>query len=98
HPTSTLFPYTTLFRSFPHEPGLLDADVEVVPRQPLTDVTRARRVEARIAVPLAQRSTPVAFEARRDLEEIPDPAIAARQQCLERDRKSTRLNSVTIRS
>src|SRR5229473_1376583 len=47
---------------FAQEPGLLDADVEVVPRECLRRLPRPARIEAGVALPLAQRPPPIAVE------------------------------------
>src|SRR5690242_20988797 len=79
-PTSTLFPYTTLFRSHPH--------------QPLAD----RRVEAGVD----ERDVPV-VDVRTVQLDVPAAAdhgevvrlglVVVDEVVLDRDRKSTRLNS-----
>src|SRR3712207_7001672 len=86
-PRSTLFPYTTLFRSGPDQPmgsGEREGETE-----------DPGRVLELVAVQLAQLLQPVAHRLRVH-EELGGHLLAAavvQQPGAERDRKSTRLNS-----
>src|SRR5205814_9920185 len=79
HPTSTLFPYTTLFRSLPRaRPARAHRRPDG--RRGHARATRRARLGARI--PARRGRNP------------PHRVIAARaRRCRDRDRKSTRLNS-----
>src|SRR2546422_6285699 len=79
-PRSTLFPYTTLFRSHPRAAGGAEGVRVLSPAAPVGLEPRARADEPRLharALPRARRR---------------DPPRGARDSVLE-DRKSTRLNS-----
>src|SRR5437773_9694813 len=81
---STLFPYTTLFRSQPHRKGFGEILVRMalrVPAPEMLDITPAGRIG-----PVVER---VVFR-RRTEQLLPAPAA------LQLDRKSTRLNSSHI--
>src|SRR5689334_23775991 len=81
-PTSTLFPYTTLFRSVPDEqPGHLRRRVRVPERA----AARAQRRRRREALPRSDSRDPEGGEGSRDRD--------ADHRADEGDRKSTRLNS-----
>src|SRR3546814_12204961 len=103
--TDTLFPYTTLFRSQPDDPRMLQALYETLRRSGDRDQARgvfeaalatspqvAALWQARLAVEDA--SDPLALDvAGRWLAQMPEsvPALEANMALL--DRKSTRLNS-----
>src|SRR5205085_10919197 len=89
HPSSTLFPYTTLFRSVRH----LNEEIserwmrhELASQQPHEARNAPRRGDSAVRLPLDDRIGPVEGK----------PALARIQICRQRvllDRKSTRLNS-----
>src|SRR5256885_11130121 len=84
-PSSTLFPYTTLFRSLEREVRQLRAELGRTRATAESPFTPAARPEARpVAAPAAAPRPPVA--PRLDLE-----TLIGRYGML--DRKSTRLNS-----
>src|SRR3712207_9056288 len=88
-PRSTLFPYTTLFRSRQGHVSAADSATERIPNLALPARQRARKLERRAEEPVIdgahlhghQRSPDLPFGG-------PEPGHAPNQ-----DRKSTRLNS-----
>src|SRR3712207_7459570 len=83
-PRSTLFPYTTLFRSGPFQPFARGALRE--------DVGRANE-HARVPVMAASVHLPFDLRGERETGLLVDgERVHIRPQC-DRDRKSTRLNS-----
>src|SRR5205814_4024858 len=84
HPTSTLFPYTTLFRSFDLAPRPVRSPQlgrkNAVPDRVLTLAPPARRKQVRLYRDRAQA-------------EIEQSGINVENDALHLDRKSTRLNS-----
>src|SRR3712207_9400454 len=88
-PRSTLFPYTTLFRSHRRDEAVVDAEAaqRVVQERPEGILARARDHGAR---------APVARGRHRDVRRAAAQILAERLHLAQRDagdRKSTRLNS-----
>src|SRR5688572_32110409 len=84
-PTSTLFPYTTLFRSFAAKAG---------PRQRVYGAAGPRRLRRRVAEDaedVETAPTRAAAEVRAGSHDAAD--LVAGHDGIEQDRKSTRLNS-----
>src|SRR3712207_204533 len=85
-PRSTLFPYTTLFRSTRHEAAMLFGDGEVFCER---YVERARHIEVQViadghgaVIPFGERECSVQRRHQRIVEESPSPAVtpALREQ------------------
>src|SRR2546427_7698204 len=83
-PRSTLFPYTTLFRSHEHERDILDQYLHEVSKTPL--LTQKEEIA------LARKVRSGDQEAMQELVKRNLRASAISSFCV-RDRKSTRLNS-----
>src|SRR5205814_5669387 len=66
-----------------NQPGLLDPDLEMVPREQLVRGPLPMGVEVGVAFPLAQGGSPIAVERRSPLDEIAHPPVAAGEERLE---------------
>src|SRR3989454_12234008 len=88
-PRSTLFPYTTLFRSAPATVGAIGGVTAVVPN-------REKPRLAEVVEDLLRRSGRLLFDLEEGSPAAPDGLLSLEEGPLNRtraDRKSTRLNS-----
>src|SRR3712207_9223001 len=88
-PRSTLFPYTTLFRSETAVPGTFNKDAAT-----LLTISDMSVLETKVKVDETDVGTiAVGDSAEVQLDAFPDTTFAGRVVQISKDRKSTRLNS-----
>src|SRR3712207_9428271 len=88
-PRSTLFPYTTLFRSVEHDEGTMRAADHVIDMGPGAGEHGGRVVAAGTAEEIMRVPESLTGQFLSGARRIDSPAVRRRP----RDRKSTRLNS-----